>query len=685
MWIKKAGIVAVIFACSVSLLCIRVEVLAQGRACGNGVCQSSLGEDSASCPADCGPAPTPEPPQPPQPTQPPGDNGSGDSGSNSGTPGSGDSGATSGSSDTSAGSSSPAEVKPTYYPSITLNSPKSPTNNTSPVYTGTAAIEADGIRRVEYSVTQGASWLPVNSADGAFDSNAENFTFALPNLAEAEYSVWVRALSGQGNYTQSGSYARNNILIVTTPPVINFPKFAEPITNNITPTITAQVTSRLATVQRVELSLDGGLTWERMTGLGSRYSFTAPELDDGNYAVLIRAFDNAGNLAISDTQELIIDTVPPVIGGSQYAVGPQLLQPNNAGIIELVAGAKTRLVLSMRGGVTNATVNTGESQFPLQQESGTHLWFADLLFDTPGEQKLTVHAIDGAGNESERSIGRLIVQQSGTITTASQPVGVADATVTVYYYQNKTRQWLVWDGAAFGQNNPQVTSGSGNYAYLLPPGKYYLEVKKIGLQRSQSKIFTLVESSSVNFDITVPEKAVFTVQIPLLGEKQFSLPGVLPHTVSTPEFSTKPKTTASLASHLQGKTAPDLTVLNMQGDEVTLTDYAGKKILLSFVAPWSAPAMEQSGVFSELQARLADNEALMVIALQESVPTVDTFLKRGAYQFPLFADKNGESGTAYEVSLLPQHFFIDSQGVVREVVVGQLSSDLALEKLGKLP
>jgi len=76
-------------------------------------------------------------------------------------------------------------------------------------------------------------------------------------------------------------------------------------------------------------------------GLGTKsvsFSFTPVNLPDGTYHIEVEAFNSNGNSATTAPITIVLDRVPPQIGGSIITVGPQVLQPNANGVIEALVG-----------------------------------------------------------------------------------------------------------------------------------------------------------------------------------------------------------------------------------------------------------------------------------------------------------------------------------------------------------
>jgi len=68
-----------------------------------------------------------------------------------------------------------------------------------------------------------------------------------------------------------------------------------------------------------------------------------------------------------------------------------------------------------------------------------------------------------------------------------QEMRVEGAKITLY--QKEDNKWEVWNAEKYFQQNPQLTDASGEYAYFLPRGEYYVEVNKTGFRKYKSDPF----------------------------------------------------------------------------------------------------------------------------------------------------------------------------------------------------
>jgi peroxiredoxin len=654
--------------------------LVEAAPCPNGVCQSSQGENCNTCPQDCGACPTTPPTSPPTtpPTQPPQPTPTPGPGSTpTPTPGPGststpssDSGSSSSSTDTSSTTN--------YFPSVTVS-------GKGLNFSGTASISNGVIDSVEYSLDNGTSWKSTEAVDGKFDEISEDYRFSLGNIFTiGTYSVIVRGKSLANVYTQSSSFAKTDITI--SPPKVTLNKFLPNPTKDQTPTITGAVSSSYLSISKVEISLDSGRTWFTATLVGSKFNLTTKFLEDANYPVQARAFDISGNIGQSEIQTLIVDSIPPIIGGSIQYFGSQILTPDKDNLLRIVAGTESTIALSMKGGVTQAQVVTPEKSFDLTQTPGTNIWFGKMKFENEGEKEIKISAIDGAENKTERNLYPIQVEDFGNVVEEKTKSPIESATVSLYLFETSTKSWMLWDSTSYGQENSQKTPQNGSYSYMVPPGKYYIEIKAPGFVTTQSEILDISQTQILNFIFPLQSKPKIILNLPYFGKVVLSPPTIIPQTVKTNSL-TKPSITSTTESQLiltPGTASPLLSLPDLNGKEIKLSDYSGKKVILSFVSTWDSSSLEQAPILSNLTGSLLKDQNLLVVSLQDSIASMDTFVKRGKYKFQVVVDRNGQSASDFKITLLPQHFFIDSKGKIQEVYVGVLSQEDALEKLSNL-
>lgn len=125
--------------------------------------------------------------------------------------------------------------------------------------------------------------------------------------------------------------------------------------------------------------------------------------------------------------------------------------------------------------------------------------------------------------------------------------------------------------------------------------------------------------------------------------------------------------------------APDFTVEDADGEEVKLSDYVGKPIVLNFWASWCSPCKSEMPEFNEAWEELdGEVQFLMVNMTDGSRETVDTakeYVEGQGFSFPVFFDTGSEAAMAYSAYSLPTTYFIDAEGYVVARAVGAIDRD----------
>lgn len=578
--------------------------------CGtDGVCQP-VHETCSNCPQDCGVCPTPTSVSTPTPTS---------------------SGSSEQPQPTQSQSTATAYAGPVRYPSVLLNAQTpNPTNRTSLTFSGHASIENGVIDAVQYTFDDGKNWIYVAPLDGKFDEDFEEFAFTR-SFADGQYTVNFRAKSLSQVFTQSSNYSADTFTVVAAPPKVTLDDFFSNPTKNQNQTITGRVNSLFGKITKVEVSMDAGKTWKKATITGSKFSFVADRLEDGNYEVLARGFDNARNVGESGSDTLIVDTIPPIAGGINISIGPQVLAPHADGVFSLLRGVDVTFAVSFRGGPTKVSVRANDKEFDLSQIPASNIWAGKLSFDGEGQGTFKILAEDGAGNKTDRHAGSFKILQDGKT--------IRDTTVTVYFFEKNSSSWVLWDGAAYGQENPQKASQNGNYSFIVPSGKYFVEAGLSGYRISQSEIFEVTAPTIVNFDIPL---SLFPIPFlrSLIPPKSFDI------------------------SFERGE---------------KLTDIQGAS-LLAFISFWSTSSQEQILALDAASIQKG-KEKIRVVFVQEKKSSVDAFIKRGGYGFTPVYDEKGDLSVDFGIGNLPQIILLDEKGSVVEKINKVLTKSEILTKL----
>ncbi len=134
--------------------------------------------------------------------------------------------------------------------------------------------------------------------------------------------------------------------------------------------------------------------------------------------------------------------------------------------------------------------------------------------------------------------------------------------------------------------------------------------------------------------------------------------------------------------------APDFTLLNLEGRNVSLSSYKGKVVVLNFWGTWCEPCKEEMPSLNKLYLEHRDKGfAVLAISLDPSEQNVKSFIAEKGYSFPVLLDKNKEVYfDKYGLFGLPISIIIDRNGAIVQKVIGETAWDSAQmeEKIQKL-
>ncbi len=441
-------------------------------------------------------------------------------------------------------------------------------------------------------------------------------------------------------------------------------------------------------ITRIEYSTDGGQNWlavDTSSGLNTKhatFSFTPLNLSDDTYVFMARAFDGGGNSAQTVGVSVVVDRLPPVVGGTVIALGPQILIPDNDGNITTLPNVTLSISTSSTGGATDVSIDAVDTtsmnknaatNFALQQAPDSGLWSGALSFSKPGIYELVARARDGANNITKRTIGMVRVARSGSAITATGPL--AKALITAYYRDPDTNSWTLWDGLPYGQQNPQRTDKSGGFQMLLPAGTYYLHAAATGYLNLDTRSFALTQPT--------PLTVVLHMQTAF---------GFGPFYASWLNFATEPitnsqssrtTTSTSAQSSLVGSALPTFTLSDTAGHAQNSVGWLGKPTVLTLLSTWSPATSEQLAALDQLAANQDINTE--VIGLQENAARLRAFNAIEGSSLTWLADPTSQSIDALRAGSLPMHYFVDRKGIVREVTFGVLTYQQLIDRLTSLP
>jgi cytochrome c biogenesis protein CcmG/thiol:disulfide interchange protein DsbE len=123
--------------------------------------------------------------------------------------------------------------------------------------------------------------------------------------------------------------------------------------------------------------------------------------------------------------------------------------------------------------------------------------------------------------------------------------------------------------------------------------------------------------------------------------------------------------------------APDLTLSNLDGDSVALSDFKSQVVLVNNWATWCPPCKAE---MPTLQAYFEDyqDQGFEIVAIEAGDPVsqVAAFAKDYGLSFHVWPDPDQKALIAFRNTGLPNSYVIDKQGQVRLAWTGAISRDM---------
>ena len=123
----------------------------------------------------------------------------------------------------------------------------------------------------------------------------------------------------------------------------------------------------------------------------------------------------------------------------------------------------------------------------------------------------------------------------------------------------------------------------------------------------------------------------------------------------------------------RGKPAPDIVGTTLDGAPFRLADLRGKPVIVNFWGPTCVPCRTE---FPLLKSKLAEHAAdgLVVVGVLMADPPdlARTFIAERGATWATVEDPGNAIREAYRVALRPQSYFIDRDGVLRAIQIGEV-------------
>jgi peroxiredoxin len=132
------------------------------------------------------------------------------------------------------------------------------------------------------------------------------------------------------------------------------------------------------------------------------------------------------------------------------------------------------------------------------------------------------------------------------------------------------------------------------------------------------------------------------------------------------------------------KPAPDFSGTSLTGGKLTLADFRGKPLVLTFFASWCPPCRTDAPKIAALARHFGSRINVVGIDGGDTRTGVDRFLGRYGWRFPIMWDPDNNQYATFGVAGQPTTFVIDSRGTMVERFLGPIPTPVARRVIGDL-
>ena len=123
-----------------------------------------------------------------------------------------------------------------------------------------------------------------------------------------------------------------------------------------------------------------------------------------------------------------------------------------------------------------------------------------------------------------------------------------------------------------------------------------------------------------------------------------------------------------------GSVAVDFTLPDLDGTEVSLSQYRGDVVLINFWATWCPPCRaEIPEIEAAYRARNDEGFVVLGIAVEQSHALVAPFVELEGMTYPVLLDELSQVYSTYRAPGLPVSVVVDQDGVIQARHIGQMT------------
>ena len=223
---------------------------------------------------------------------------------------------------------------------------------------------------------------------------------------------------------------------------------------------------------------------------------------------------------------------------------------------------------------------------------------------------------------------------------------------------------------------PSVTVSDSTATIAWKTSEKAISKVKFGLGTGYE--FTSAETAGQNL-----EHSIFISALPPDTTYHFQLisTDTAGNVMKSEDFQFKTESITDTAPYM-GSKAPNFTLKNLKGEDVSLSQFRGKKVILNFWASWCTPCKVEMPHFKALWDKYRNSNDIILIAVagsESDEAIIRSFVTESEIDFIVCLDPGDDVFNRYGIVSIPKTYFIDKGGVIRKIQQGMFTSPGEIE------
>ena len=132
---------------------------------------------------------------------------------------------------------------------------------------------------------------------------------------------------------------------------------------------------------------------------------------------------------------------------------------------------------------------------------------------------------------------------------------------------------------------------------------------------------------------------------------------------------------AAVPSPLIGRTAPDFTLSQLDGEPFTLSKLRSQIVVVNFWASWCAECHTEQSALNETWQRFRDSGVVVVgVNFEDTTDDAIDYIRKAGVSYPVVEDSDSRTALAYGLRGIPETFVIDRTGRIADRIIGPVDA-----------